>query len=194
LPELAPDASPAPDVLRHGVLRSLTRPELGLRLLVEDVLGQASRIDAVALDGRGHVVAILIGTDRHDAALLTRGLAARAWLADRIGDWAKLAPELKLRDGAPVRALILAPAFAPETRSAVESLPRGLVDCVAFRSIRVGAQLEVLLDLPGRSHEASTTAPQPAATTARRPRFRSGLSDADLGLSAEEREHFERED
>jgi len=191
LPELGAGPPPTDEELRRCVLRSLKRPATGLRVLVEDVLGQTSQIDAVAVDEYGHVVAILIETGRENAALLTRGLAARAWLSDRIGDWAKLAPELKLREGTPVRALILAPDFASETRSAAESLPRGLVDCLAYRTVWLGAQYEAMVDMPRPSSQREST-PAPASSFARElPRFRSGLSDTDLGLSPVERKHFE---
>jgi hypothetical protein len=194
LPEIAAGAALDSDALRRCVLGSLQRPEVGLRVILEDVLGQTSRIDAVALDGRGHLVAILIGSQGEDAALLTRGLAARAWLRDRIGDWAKLAPELKLREDTPVRALILTPHFAPETLGAAESLPRGWLDCVAYRSIRIGGQTEALLDLHGRPSAlagAQVPAAAPVAAVPEPPRFRSGLRDSDLGLDERERKHFE---
>jgi hypothetical protein len=174
--------------IRRAVLRALTRPQQGLRILVEDVLGQVSRIDAVAQDASGHIVVILIATGPDDSSLLTRTLASRAWLAARIGDWSKLAPALQIRADARVRALMVSPRLGEETRSAVASLPIGFVECRTFRPVRLGPELDVVLDETERSTIPTTTAPPVIGPT---PRFRSGLTDRDLGLSAEEREIFE---
>ena len=163
------------------------RPEHGLRVVLEDVLCQTSRVDAVAQDADGQIVVILIATCRDEESLLTRALAARAWLGARIGDWSRLVPELKLRHGAHVRALILAPRLSDETRSAAASLPVGFVETLTFRSVRLGNEYDVVLD--EREQSAAPVAVDPSARAI--PRFRSGLTDSDLGLSDEEREQFE---
>jgi hypothetical protein len=138
----------------------------GLRLLAEGLTGADAPIDFVALEPGGRVVLILVGDGGQDLELLGRGLAQRAWVATRLSDWIQLAPNLGLRPDSEVRVLLLCPSYTAETRLAVQAIGPA---------------------------EASATAPQPVprAAPAAAPPFRTGLTDADLGLTPEERQEFE---
>jgi hypothetical protein len=109
----------------------------------------------------------------------------------RLGDWAQLAPQLSLRVDASPRVVLLAPSFSPAAVAAVRAADPEDLDLVRFRCVRApsdGGAVQVLLEpvrLAGARPAASPLrpagAPPPAA------RFRSGLSDADLDLTADER-------
>ena len=71
--------------LREQVREQLGQLNRGLRVVAEDVMAVASPIDLLALDSRGGAVALVIARNRdEEAALLTRSLAHRAWLATRV--------------------------------------------------------------------------------------------------------------
>lgn len=182
-------------------LRSLVHTEVGhldpaWRVIAEDILGLDGRIDLIALDGRGRLVVILLGlVGEDDRALLTRLLAQRSWLAPRVGDWAQLAPELELDPGAPVRGVLMAPDFKPETRAAADALDSLPVALIRYTALRTGARQHLLLSplgsgafeaFPRESRERIRRKPKPPE-----PVFRSGLSDQDLGLSSTEAARFE---
>ena len=171
------------DELRNDVKRQLGQLDPGLRVIAEDVMGLASAIDLVAVDGRGEVVILMLALEgEDDAALLTRTLAQRAWVAGRVRDWAKLAPELEIARDARVRAILLAPAFGAETRAAASSFRAGTLELVRYVSLRVGGTRGLLLEPVGAGHSGRRSAPQPARRPgAPLPVFRSNLTDDDLG-------------
>lgn len=163
----------------------LPRLGLSLRLLAEQVLGAESRIDWVTADPDGRVTVVLVGTDDQDLALVTLGLAQRAWVEARLGDWQQLAPNLGLRDDG-ARVMLLAPGFSPQAVAAVRGADPEGFDLVTYRCLRNGGEVEVLLEacwLGGAAVAARPAegGPPPAA------RFRTGLSDADLMVGPEER-------
>jgi hypothetical protein len=162
----------------------------GGRVLAEALLGLASRIDLVLAEPSGRAALLLLGGDSDGLALLGRAVAQRAWVEARLPDWLQLAPGLGLRPEAGVRALLLCPSFCPETRAAARALGGDAVALISWRWIRDGARTALLLQpeeglerasSPQRAPEAS---PRPLPPHA--PVFRTGLSDADLGLSREE--------
>jgi hypothetical protein len=187
---------------RRELRKALRRPQAfspPLRVLAEDVLGADSSIDLVAVDPSGRVVLVLIGEEGEDAALLTRALAQRAWVRPRIRDWLQLGPNLEISASAPVVALLLCPSFSPATRAAVNDLGSDFALLSSFRCIRNGATATVLVEpLEGDRKTEDRSAPdsndrRPVGETrsGRSSRFRSGLSEADLGLTPEETREFQ---
>jgi hypothetical protein len=183
------------------------RPRLGLlvpggRVIAEGILGADAAIDFVVVDPAGALVLVLVGAHDEDLELVGLALAQRAWVAARRRDWLQLAPELGLRTDAAVRTVVLCPAFGPTSRAAVEALGRDVMAAAQYRCAQIGADVAVLLEhvdfdrpepaadeAPVRAVPPAPHAPRPAPRPA--PEFRTGLSDADLGLTPEERLEFE---
>jgi hypothetical protein len=189
MPELA--LCPAPP--RAELVRQL-RARAGelwpaLRVIAEDVLGADATIDWVALEPGGRVVAVLVGESGQDLELVARALAQRAWLGPRIRDWLQLAPRVGLRPEAGVRALLVCPAFRGEAIAAARSLGPDVLTLASYRCVRDRSGVSVLLEPMERAPEGAGVEPLPGP--APEP-FRTGLSDLDLGLTAEERHEFER--
>jgi hypothetical protein len=191
VPELA--LCPAPP--RAELLRELRAraSELwpALRVIAEDVLGAETRIDWVALEPGGRAVVVLVGEAGEDLELVARGLAQRAWLLPRLRDWAQLAPRVGLRPEAGVRALLLSPAFRPEAAAAAASLGPEALSLATYRCVRDRSGSSVLLEAVSTAAPPGEEAP-PEAPAVRLEPFRTGLTDADLGLTPEERLEFER--
>ena len=187
--------SPPPRADLLGQLRGRLGHTLpGLRLLAEGLTGADARIDFVALDPGGSVVLILVGDRGQDLELVGRGLAQRAWVAARLGDWIQLAPNLGLRPDSEVRVLLLCPAFTPETRAAVEAVGPDVMALAIFRCVEDGSGFEVLVehlvaDEATEGDRARHLRPTEARTEPEP--FRTGLTDADLGLTPDERREFE---
>ncbi|MCS5636001.1 MAG: hypothetical protein NZ990_05750 [Myxococcota bacterium] len=174
--------------LRRDVRQRIAQIDPDLRIIADDFMGLASPIDLMAVNGRGGVVLILLALEgEDDAALLTRALAQRAWAGPRVRDWANLAPDLELAADAPVRAILLAPSFGVETRAAANSLRGGAIELIRFVSVRAGSERGLLLepvgDGAGRRARRPAESRKPPARKPNRPlpRFRSQLTDADLG-------------
>jgi len=166
----------------------------GLRLLAEGLTGADAPIDFVALEPGGRLVLILVGDRGQDLELVGRGLAQRAWVATRLSDWIQLAPNLGLRPDSEVRVLLLCPSYTAETRTAVRAIGPDVMALAIYRCVENGAGFQVLVEhVVTDEPEASATAPQPGPGAARAtaPPFRTGLTDADLGLTSEERREFE---
>ena len=188
--------------LRSSLRRQLEQMQPPLRTLAENVLAEGSRIDLVARDPLGGLVVILIGEAGQDLALLTRALAHRCWVEQRIPDWLQLAPELEL--SSEVHALALCPEFRPETIAAARAI-QPLVRLSRFRSLADCADPLLLepVDLeplekpaiaPALTPAATPPAPQPAPAPRDPPshpgEFRSGLSESDLQITPDERREF----
>jgi hypothetical protein len=194
MPELA--LCPAPP--RAELVRQL-RARAGelwpaLRVIAEDVLGADATIDWVALEPGGRVVAVLVGESGQDLELVARALAQRAWLEPRIRDWLQLAPRVGLRPEAGVRALLVCPGFRSEAIAAARALGPDVLTLASYRCVRDRSGVSVLLEPIERAPEetaAGGAEPLPPPGPAPEP-FRTGLSDLDLGLTAEERHEFER--
>jgi hypothetical protein len=169
----------------------------GMRLLAEGILGADATIDFVAREPTGRVVVILVGDRDDDLALVARGLAQRAWVSARLGDWAQLAPNLALRPDAEVRVLLACPAFGVEAAAALRALGPDVAAAVTYRCVQNGVGFEVLVEHPFADElddEPDEPAPRPPASGAssgEAPAFRTGLSDADLGLTPDEQREFE---
>ncbi len=182
--ELTP-APPRPELLRRLRAR-LGNVDPGLRYVAENLLGAEARIDLLAIDARGNPVLLLVGEAGEDLALVGRALAQRAWVEARLGDWLQLAPDLGLAAGAAVRVVLLCPAFRPETLAAARALGAEAPELTTYRCLRNGAELGLLLE-----PVAAEPGPPGEPASVESSRFRSGLSDAQLGLTPEERAEFE---
>ncbi|MFQ5415798.1 MAG: hypothetical protein ACE5FL_01995 [Myxococcota bacterium] len=169
----------------------------GSQLIAEGLLGADAPIDFVAVEPDGRVVLVLVGGHGDDLELVGRGLAQRAWVTARLGDWAQLAPNLGLRRDAPVRVLLLCPDFGRESRTAVFALGRAVLAAGVYRCIQNGAGFEVVVEHLDADVDESPPREEPPGNQRsgdERPEsapFRTGLTDADLGLTPEERREFE---
>jgi hypothetical protein len=194
LPDLRLISPPPREDLLAKLRGRLGHAVPGLRVLAEGLLGADAPIDFVALEPGGNVVLILVGDRGQDLELVGRGLAQRAWVAARLGDWIQLAPNLGLRPDSEVRVLLLCPVFTPETRTAVEAIGRDVMALAIFRCVEDGSASEVLVEhLVADEAAVGGTARRPTpreSRTAPEP-FRTGLTDADLDLTPEERREFE---
>ena len=188
MPELSLTAPPPRDELLPRLRQRLPEAVPGLRVVAEGVLGAEATIDFVGLDPDGRVTLVLVGGEGQDLELLARALAQRAWVTPRLRDWQQLAPELGVRSEAGVRVVLLCPEFRPACEAAARSLGAEAPVLVRYRCVRNGAGIEALVE--PRGARALTA----GAATGRRaeelPAFRTGLTDADLGLSPEERREF----
>jgi hypothetical protein len=168
----------------------------GLRVLAEKLLGADSIIDFVALEPTGRVVLILVGDRDDDLELVARGLAQRAWVAARLGDWTQLAPNLGIGPTAEVRVVLACPAFCSEAAAAVRALGSSVMTAVTYRCVQNGVGFEVLLEHPFAmdpepAGEPIASIQTPATGSNEAPSFRTGLSDMDLGLTPEEQSEFD---
>jgi hypothetical protein len=181
---------------REELLRSL-RPRLddaapGLRVLAQDVLGCEAPIDFVGVGPTGGVALVLVGAAGEDLELVACGLAQRAWLAPRLRDWLQLAPDLGLRPEAGVAIVLLCPDFGPASRAAADALGEAAPRLVRYCCVRNGSGVEVLVErrlegtqAPLRHGAGARPAPPPPRAPEPGPlrsRFRTGLTDADLGF------------
>jgi hypothetical protein len=196
LPELRLISPPDRPALLAQLRARLGHAVPGAQLIAEGIRGADSTIDFVALEPGGAVVLVLVGAHDEDLELIGRALAQRAWVAPRLRDWAQLAPSLGLRADAPVRALLLCPAYRPESRMAIDALGRSVLAAGLYRCIHNGSGTEVVIEHVGfaEADEAPATparTPEPAAAEPPAAPFRTGLTDADLGLTPEEKREFE---
>lgn len=174
------DLSSSPAAARRRALRrALERLDPSLKIVAEDVLALESRIDLVAVDGQRRIVAILLAEVGEDGPALTRALAHREWLIQRLPDWLQIAPSLGADISAGVRALVVAPAFLPETLLAVGALPHGWVELLRTSEREIA---EPSSPLPSKKHRS-----QPDTALV----FRSGLSAEDLQVDEEELKEFD---
>jgi hypothetical protein len=188
VPELA--LTPLPP--RADLVRQL-RPRLdelapGLRVLAEGMLGAESRIDFVGVEASGRTVLVIVGTAEDDLALVGRALAQRAWVEARLRDWLQLAPGLGLRPEAGLRVWLLAPRFRVESIAAARAA--GGIALGTYRCVRNGVGSDALVEPVIEAIESDGQAPAAAAARVQA-HFRTGLNDAELGLTAEERREFE---
>lgn len=189
MPELQLAPAPSPDVQRRALRTALAAVVPGWRPLAERLVGaDDERIDWVGVDVRGRGVVVLLAEDGDDLALVARGLAQRDWVAARLADWVQLAPESGLRPEAGVAVVLVAPAFRPAALAAARALSEPVGVCATLRFVHDGAAVAPLLEVV-RAPEARPGSARPSAATPAP--FRTGLSDADLDLSPEERAEFE---
>ena len=173
------------DQLRHSVRAALGSLAPSLHVLAEDLLGERTRIDLVGVEPGGRAVLVLVGQAGEDAALVTRALAQRAWVEAHVGDWLKLAPGLEFRVPASVRAILLCPAFDPETVTAATSLGPEVIELATYHHLPNGGRSSLLLERVTQTE----TVLDASATPGHAP-FRSGLTESDLNLTPEEVREF----
>ena len=161
----------------------------GLHVIAEGLLGADSAIDFVGIEPSGRVVLILLGESGEDLQLVGQALAQRAWVEPRIRDWIQLAPNLGVRPGAGVRAVLLCPSFRHETEAAAAALGDQAVSLVRYRCLLNGGNLQILLEPVAREVALGSTPPRPDPSSL--PAFRTGLDHEDLGLIAGEYGEFE---
>lgn len=173
-----------PDI---AALRRALRSRLGLlgtplQILAEDVLGEDdARIDWLAMEPGGRVTIALMDGEGSGEALLVRGLAQRAWVHARIGDWLQLAPGLQARPDLRPRLLLLAPEFSRVVRLAAREADHEGVHLARFRWMPVGGGFDVeieRLELPAAPVVEAGPASPPLASV-----FRSGLAERDFDVN-----------
>jgi hypothetical protein len=184
VPDLSLIAPPARADLLRGLRTRLGDIAPGLRVVAEGVLGADAPIDFVAIEPDGGALLVMVGEPGEDLELVARGLAQRSWVQARLADWLQLAPDLGLRPGAGVALLLVCPDFGPMSRAAARALGPDAPSLAVYRCVRNGAGVEVLVEPLGG-------APRPPTQSGAVPAFRTGLSDADLGVTAAERSEFE---
>lgn len=175
------------DARRRALRRALASGAERLRVVAEDVLGAETRIDQVCVGPGGEALLVLHAEAGRDLELVARGLAQRAWVEARLADWLQLAPDLGLRPEAGVGVLLLCPVFSVEARAAAASAG-GRMRLATCHFEHEGSELRAWIapvenDAP-RPLPASRSAEPVAA-------FRTGLSDADLGVTDEEKSALE---
>lgn len=189
MPRLALAPSPPRSQLLAQIRGRLGDLVPGLQLAAEGILGADAPIDFVAVEPDGCTLLVLVGEEGNDLELLARGLAQRAWVEARLGDWLQLAPGLGVRPEIGARVLLLCPSFQSATQTAARALGGRAVALACYRCVRNGrSALEVLLESAERD---GPQGPADVRTPAAPSSFRTGLSDADLGLTVEEQREFE---
>ena len=191
-----------PELLRLLTGR-LTQVVPGAQLLAQGMLGADAPIDFVAVEPDGRITLVLVGEDDEDLALIGMGIAQRAWVEARLRDWLQLAPSLRIRPEAGVRVVLLCPRFRPQTRLAARALGPRAIGLARYRCVEDAAGVETLVEhVIDDAEPAEETTPSPGRDAARSPEtspqaaacpeppFRSGLTDADLGLDDDERAEF----
>lgn len=168
--------------LRGHLRDGLAKLEPGLRVLAEDVLGLETSLDLVAADAAGRLVLVLVAEPGRELETIADALAQSRFLAPRVRDWCKLAPDLPLEPGRGVRALVVAPRFCARARAAAEAIGRERLELVRSRPAAAG-ELELGRPAEGASRPLADPRPAIEAESA----FRTGLTDADLGLCPAER-------
>lgn len=174
---------------------ALAGTEPALRIVAQGLLGAQTPIDFVGIETDGRLVLILVADDDQDLELLARGLAQRAWVEPRVADWLQLAPELGVQPRAGIRVLLLAPRFRPETEAAAQALGPDAPELCGYRCLRNGTGVSVLIEparvAPPNAPRSSEVQPTPEPSRRQAGAFRTGLSEADLGLTPAERREFE---
>lgn len=191
-----------PGSLRRALRQALRRTSPGWRVVAEEFLAATTPIDLLAIGESGELICIrATEPDAEDegARQLASAISDLSWLAPRIADLHKLAPQLGLSPLAQPRVELFAPEFAPDVAAAVEHLSRLLgqdrIGLARYRPLRHQGQLTLLLE-PVKSELAAWTSPRsgahtpPPTSTAPPARilvdppspsaFRTGLTEADL--------------
>jgi hypothetical protein len=172
------DAAAARSALRRALAPCLVQLGTPLEWIAEELLGDEDGvIDWVAAGPDGRAVVVLVANGQGDAALLEAGLVQRAWVAARIADWRKLAPDLTLRAELAPRVLLIAHDFARSTRIAAREVAGVEVWLVRWNAAPGTGQVELTRVDAERSVARTAEAP-PARRPA--PPFRTGLRESDF--------------
>ena len=191
MPELSLRAPPPREELLRQLSDRLGELMPGVRLLAARILGAESRIDLVALEPTGRVALVMVGEDGEDLELVARGMAQRAWVEARLGDWLQLAPNLGVRPEAGLKVWIVCPSIRPQAVAAASQLGPDAFALAVYRCVGDGSTLEILIEaLDGAPPRREALPPAPAGAI-EVPAFRTGLTDADLGLTSAERSEFD---
>ena len=180
---------PGAEAQRRALRRALGAGRTPLRIVAERVLGAESRIDFLGIGPDGETRPVVIAKAGRELEAIARALAHRAFVEARLPDWLQLAPDLGARPDAGVRALVLAPGFGVEALAAAAAIPAGRIELAVCR-FEPGAEVRASIQPIGRA-DPEPTAPPSAAPVEPPARFRTGLSDADLGVSVEEQSALE---
>jgi hypothetical protein len=174
--------------LRSRLRQGLAKLEPGLRVLAEDVLGLETSLDLVGADASGRLVLVLVAEPGRELEAIADALAQSCFLAPRVKDWRKLAPELPLDPERGVRALVVSPDFCARARAAAEAIGRERIELVRSRpATHDGAgELELRRATEGAAQPLAERSPRWPAGEGESA-FRTGLGDADLGLCPAER-------
>jgi len=195
LPDLSFTAPPPRPQLLREMRLALQAALPRLRIVAQEMLGAQTPIDFVGIETDGRLVLVVIAQDDQDLELLARGLAQRAWVEPRVADWLQLAPELGVRRQAGIRLLLLAPRFCTETEAAAQALGAEAPELWGYRCLNDGSGVAVLIEPPATAPRpaplAVAAAPEGRPAAGRQSSFRTGLSEADLGLTPAERREFE---
>ena len=168
--------------LRRTLRSEFEQLEPGLRVLAEDFLGLETNLDLLAVDAEGRLVLALVTEPGRELEGIANAMAQAEFCAPRVRDWQKLAPDLPLRPDAGVRTFVLAREFSAPAVLAAGALGETRIVLVRFQvGEEAGALRLQLLTQPPRRVDPPRRA---------RSSFRFGLTDADLGLTAEERSEF----
>ncbi len=163
-----------------------------MRIVAESILAEDGYVDFVGIEPDGRVTLVLVGEAGEDLELVARGLAQRAWVERRLGDWLQLAPDLGARPEAGIRVLLFCPAFGSQSRGAAAALGPDAPEFGIYRCFRNGSAIQILVENLGtQSREPQRPLPVQAEPPAAPPVFRTGLTDSDLGLSRDERTELE---
>jgi hypothetical protein len=183
---------PSADAQRRALRRALGAGPTPLRIVAERVLGAETRIDFVGIGPDGETRPVVIAEPGRELEAVARALAHRAYVEARLPDWLQLAPDLGARPDVGVGALVLATAFGAEALAAAAAIPAGRVELAVCRFERTGPELHASIQRIARGGSESPP-PLPAEPPPDPPvaLFRTGLSDADLGVSIEEQSALE---
>ena len=190
--------------LRRALRLTLRRLAPGWRMIAEDFLGQSTPIDLLAIGEAGELICIRAQPPSEDGArdeggarLLAQGLSDLGWIAPRVADLRKLAPELGMSELAQPRCQLLAPRFDAEVVAAADQvgsiLGEGRLVLTRYRPARQQGQLALLLeplDAGPSTCSAATSPPRavedldaPPLTNPPSPSaFRTGLREGDLRM------------
>ncbi|MEM9175723.1 MAG: hypothetical protein AAGC67_10850, partial [Myxococcota bacterium] len=109
--------------LRRALRQALRRARPGWRVVAEGFLGATTPIDLLAIGERGELICVRASADADGGALLlARALSDLGWIAPRVADLHKLAPELGLSPLARPRAQLFATEFDPDVLAAAEQV------------------------------------------------------------------------
>ncbi len=131
---LKPVAIRSGATLAAVVAESLAGIEPGLSLLDRDFAAPDARVDLLAVDGRRHLVLIIVDAEA-DTATVVRALEVTAWCREHAALLARMFPRADVDPAAEVRAIVVASRLSERSLRALRALGAALpraVECRAF--------------------------------------------------------------